>query len=1039
MEGFTLETHASRIIEVPLLGQEDQSVEIDCSSLPSDATELCEILVNEQAPREFWTKFAHEYYIRGLREQAILILKSGLETLKDSESLCILNANIAAIYLSMAREAMLKKDTDLRDEQLRNVRTNLGGANNIDSKSEINVLLHGIYRILLNPTDKESLENAARCFDFVLQKSGGNILGFLGKARILYAKGNYRSAFRLYQRALVSNPQFKPDPRIGIGLCFWNLDMKTDALSAWTRVQQLDPKNTVVDTYIGLYYYDLAFQNVNNDSFVQNYGKALQHIQRAFKTRNNDPVASSILERYVYSKKNYEGCIKLAENVIQNSFSSSLIADGYYWMGRAYHQMGNNEKAMASYQKAKAADDRHLLSSVGIGQIQILQNDLTSAKLTFERIAEQNQSCFEALVVLGCLHASDSKPDLTKARMLLDRAFNLVGSSKLPRVVDSDLYITQARLWEKEDTKKSLGFLTRALDFLESAHMSVGPELLNNIAVLQYHLGLIPEAHGNIIKAKSVLPDANPELSLLLDYNLARCEEELGNTSVASEAYVSILEKHPSFIDARIRKCLLQLSNPNEETFKEIRHIMNADSQNLEVRAFLGWYLSKQKRRPVEDPEVRHCSQTLRHWHDDIYSLVQLGNAYMRQAREFRVHNDREKLKRQKLYIKAIQSYDQAIKFDPKNAHAAQGIAIILAQNRQFSKALLILSKVREAIKDATTLINIGNCLAELKQFSRAIEVFETVYSSTGESDTYGVLSCLGRVWLQRGRESKNVDYLKESVRYATLALEKNPENPSLLFNVAFVQFQLCELIRQKPENSRTVEDLNFAMQQLDASIETFTKLVSVEHPPYSPTSIEQRAKMAKNTTKRQLERAIQAQIEYEKSVAAKLEDARIQREKEKARRLAEEEALLKEKQERERQLQEERQKMQEEVLEWRKSQQKASEDDMSLSDDEEKQSGKKKKKDRKKRKSKSKQESSDSGVSEDDEIPLSDARNKTKKRRVNRRVISEEYTFDQDSDAEGNQEEEVSRTIEEKQDNDITDNQDDNKELNLFSEEDEE
>ncbi|EPX73075.1 RNA polymerase II associated Paf1 complex subunit Tpr1 [Schizosaccharomyces octosporus yFS286] len=1005
MEGFTIDAHASRIIEVPLLGQEDQTVEIDCASLPEDATELVEILTNEQAERDLWTKFAREYHIRSLSSQALFILTSALNVLKDTDSQCLINANICSIYLHLTRHAIWKQDNVARDQHLQNVRTYLEAANRLNPKLEANVLLHGIYRILLNPLDKDSLENSLRCFDFVLQRSEANVFALIGKARILYSRGNFRGALKLYQRALVSNPQIQPDPRIGIGLCFWNLNMKDDALAAWVRAKELDQNNHFVNTYLGLYYYDLAFENVNSENFLRYYGEALRYTQAAFKAMPSDPVSSCILASYVYSKRSLDGCIKLANTVVQSSFSPSLVADGYFWMGRAYHQMQNYEKAMTCYQRARSVEDRHLLSFLGIGQIQILQNDLTSAKLTFERITEQHPKCAEALIILGCLYASEAKSDFTKPRMLLDRAFNLIGSSKIPRVVDSDLYITQARLWEKEDTKKSLSFLQRAQDFLKSAHISIHPELLNNIGVLNYHLGNFQEAKDYFSAARKEDQDVDPEILLVLDFNLARCEEELGNIDLSMELYTKILDLQPSFADARVRLCLLQLANPQEETFKSIRQLMTTDADNLEVRAFFGWYLSKQKRRPAEDPEVRHCSQTLRHWHDDIYSLVQLGNAYMRQAREIRVQNDKDHSKRQKLYIKAVQSYDQAIKFDPKNAHAAQGIAVTFAHSRQFSKALLILGKIRESIKDVTTLINIGNCLAELKQFSRATEIFETVISMTGEDDVYGILNCLGRVWLQRGREEKRIDFLKESLKYSRMALEKNQENTSLQFNVAFVQFQLSELIYTQPENARTVEDLKFAIQELDDSVKTFSSLVTSKHPPYPPTDIEQRVKMATNTTRKRLERALQQQSEYEASVAVKLGEAKLNREKEKARRLAEEEASRKAQEDRERELEEERKRMQEEVLQWRKNQEKEIEEELSVaSDAEDKSSGRKRKGERRKRKSSSKAgkgtnvaNEDDTDDDDDDEIPLSDARNKlTKKRRKNKRVISEDYAFDE-------------------------------------------
>ena len=58
---------------------------------------------------------------------------------------------------------------------------------------------------------------------------------FLGQARILYARRQYPQALKLFQDVLRYNPECKPDPRIGIGLCFWALDQRPRAKAAWQR------------------------------------------------------------------------------------------------------------------------------------------------------------------------------------------------------------------------------------------------------------------------------------------------------------------------------------------------------------------------------------------------------------------------------------------------------------------------------------------------------------------------------------------------------------------------------------------------------------------------------------------------------------------------------------------------------------------------------------------------------------------------------------------------------------------------------------
>jgi RNA polymerase-associated protein CTR9 len=60
-------------------------------------------------------------------------------------------------------------------------------------------------------------------------------LRLLQQARILYARRQHAQALKLFQDVLRYNPECKPDPRIGIGLCFWALDQKARAKAAWQR------------------------------------------------------------------------------------------------------------------------------------------------------------------------------------------------------------------------------------------------------------------------------------------------------------------------------------------------------------------------------------------------------------------------------------------------------------------------------------------------------------------------------------------------------------------------------------------------------------------------------------------------------------------------------------------------------------------------------------------------------------------------------------------------------------------------------------
>lgn len=98
------------------------------------------------------------------------------------------------------------------------------------------------------------MDDALRSFEGVLAEKPTNLVALLGKvyiyiypnpdhnsisvnfqARILYARRQYPASLKVFQHVLSLSPRCLPDPRIGIGLCLWAMDHKTQAKAAWAR------------------------------------------------------------------------------------------------------------------------------------------------------------------------------------------------------------------------------------------------------------------------------------------------------------------------------------------------------------------------------------------------------------------------------------------------------------------------------------------------------------------------------------------------------------------------------------------------------------------------------------------------------------------------------------------------------------------------------------------------------------------------------------------------------------------------------------
>ena len=144
-----------------------------------------------------------------------------------------------------------------------------------------------------------------------------------------------------------------------------------------------------------------------------------------------------------------------------------------------------------------------------------------------------------------------------------------------------------------------------------------------------------------------------------------------------------------------------------------------------------------------------------------------------------------------------------------------------------------------------------------------------------------------------KGKHEKLPACLRTSLDYSHRALALAPSQIHFKFNISFVQYALATAIYALPDQQRTLSEVQAASEGLEAAIETLSEIAQSKNPPYPKHDIEQRANMGRNTMRKQLERAIQSQREYEEANAHKLQQARETREaelrkREEARQLAE-------------------------------------------------------------------------------------------------------------------------------------------------------
>ena len=600
--------------------------------------------------------------------------------------------------------------------------------------------------------------------------------------------------------------------------------------------------------------------------------------------------------------------------------------------------------------QARGGMDRgYLPAKFGIAQL-LIQSDqnLQSAVFNLEKFSDVKN--VEATTLLGCLFAEDyfqrrpattskddKKPVEKRAADLLEKVRKSWKDENSKAKPDETVLLYLARLYETEKPMESLKCLNEVEgmqlekipdderpDFVEgdeagyiaSLRENLPPQLLNNIACFLYEFESYEPARetfqialnacvklserqeaekqeavdGNI-NAEDVDTSDYDALVTTISYNLARTYEALNMMDEANNVYEGLLNRHPDYTDAIARLALMSLeTSPRDEGPKKMQALYTTDYGNIEVRALMGWYHHSAKKRTTniaEDAENRHYKHTLQGYDKhDYYSLTGMGNVHLTIARDMPRTTDAERDKRSRMYSKAYEFFEKAIQLDPRNAYAAQGVAIALCDDkRNYSEAVQIFTKVKDAIRDPSVFTNLGHVMTELRQYQRGIDNYEIALKKDGRGENAQLLACLSRAWLLKGKADRSIPSHNTALEYMQRALATQPESPHLRFNVAFIQFQIATLVNTAKESERTLEDVDAAIDGLEQAISTFDEVAQHKTPPYPKAALEQRSTMGRNTIRRQLQTARERQEKYERDNAEKLAEAKAKREAEMRRR----------------------------------------------------------------------------------------------------------------------------------------------------------
>ncbi|KAJ3507290.1 hypothetical protein NMY22_g16975 [Coprinellus aureogranulatus] len=766
----------SRTVDIELGGQEVISIDLD--NLDPNPDDVLDLLKEGQCKIWVWTKLAGEYWRRGHLDAAERIAQAAIEsseTAGTSTSLPPVYALLANIRMAQARKAPKMVLPEARQDVLTGERTkgeyqdeavqyiNKSMPPTADQKGLVTLsfLTRGIQQLA-----SRSLDDALRSFDGVLAEKPTNLVALLGKGRVLYAKRQYKDALRVFQDVLRYSPDCKPDPRIGIGLCLWAMDHKAKAKAAWQRSLEVNPGEWAALLLLGLESINASkAEGISEEAKKQAFVAGTNMIQRAFQANNQNASAANALCEMFIRKGQQERALKLAERTIQFADTLTLLTEGYLRAGRVSHAQGDNNQAEQCYSAALKGQPKNVIAAIGMAQMQMLNDEMPAAIHTLDTLlTTTNQRSAEAAVMLASLRAyprpgvsaAEAAQEKKRARELYDRALKGLeiddarhGPSKTSRNItdDIDMHIEIARLWQGENVERVGKAYREALQISEATG-EADPRLVNNVGGLEHMDGRLSEARvlyeSALTKVATLSSSSAEAMSTSILYNLARVYEDQGNVDLAKEAYEKLLSRHPEYVDAKIRQAQMFIStNKVNEAHDLLKQCLMSHPNNLNLRALYAHFLMQNVRIGEYKTFRDFIFNTFKHDSHDVYNLCATGWLHYFQARESRDINPKGIEERKRNFGRAAEFYEKALSLDPMCAYAAQGLAIITAEDalgtlygalggpttdehmkrhRNLREALDIFAKVRESVDDGSVYQNMGHCYYARDEFDRAIE-----------------------------------------------------------------------------------------------------------------------------------------------------------------------------------------------------------------------------------------------------------------------------------------------------------------------------
>ncbi|ETS59790.1 hypothetical protein PaG_06317 [Moesziomyces aphidis] len=374
-------------------------------------------------------------------------------------------------------------------------------------------------------------------------------------------------------------------------------------------------------------------------------------------------------------------------------------------------------------------------------------------------------------------------------------------------------------------------------------------------------------------------------VKLIASYNLGRANEEADNLDVARQAYNALLGAHPEYIDAKVRLAILSVAHvPTDAVGAEaaakmkarrdaanalLKEALDSDPGNLDTRAtyicFLAgefaasptpaWAAIKEFTARLfasANDKAAHAAfggaaaakAATEAGRRDAHTLASLGWTYYQLA--IHASGPTAKAERSKNMTRATDLMDKALAEDARCAFAAQGMAILLAEDafaemaggtsvtlpgvlggapeerrkKNADEAFAILGKLREVRDEPSVHVCMGHVLMQKEEYERAHKSYELAARRSVGAAKAAVVQYVARAEYAIGMKTKSFASLQSSLAHLEEARallmhergEGHPECRQIEYNYAVTAHKGLQMLFDLQKDRKTAQALRDAM-----------------------------------------------------------------------------------------------------------------------------------------------------------------------------------------------------------------------------------